>query len=587
MKLTHIKIKDFRSFSGEHSFDVTSGVNYFVGPNNCGKSNLIKALAIALDPDAQYIPERDAPFRESTAGPAPRSRITLRFSVGASGPEKTLLSRADAYERRVRESKPMGESARASTYSSGNELRMVTTFGTQGARQTTFEAKGMGGVSLPAGSHEHKKLEEQFRRLVRFAVIHSGEDLESLLKGKFREILQLVIEDHLSDEMRKATEAREQYLATLQAELLEPLRNQIRDRVSQLFPEIAVAELVPAVPTLAETLSSVDVRLGDAVTTQLSEKGTGVRGAVLVSMLQYLAEQSRRSLVLAVEEPEAFMHPGAQESIRGHLDDLATRSDVSLLVTTHSPYVISRQPDAHVTELGKQPGAGTMRLGSVGGDADRAQLLGSLYRDSGFSNIIERSLTIPDGTSLVVVTEGYTDGRFLEMACRAAGREDVLEGMYFVPAGGASKVVPQAILARAAGRHPVVALLDHDEHGRSAADSLKAFGWRPKFDLVSLNSWKHSCGKEHDVEIEDVLAPEVVAESIKLLGEDLAVDSKFRCEAIWHYRLSKAWKEWAISGLPSMMKARPGHMVAVAEQLRTQGIRVGEKQTRDAAMRKD
>lgn len=95
---------------------------------------------------------------------------------------------------------------------------------------------------------------------------------------------------------------------------------------------------------MERTLSSVEVRLGDVITTGLSDKGTGVRGGVLVAMLQYLAEQSKRSLVLAVEEPEAFLHPGAQEAIRDELVALARRVDVTLLVTTHSPYVISRTP---------------------------------------------------------------------------------------------------------------------------------------------------------------------------------------------------------------------------------------------------
>ncbi len=68
MKLTHVRIKDFRSFSGEHEFDVSSGVNYFVGPNNCGKSNLVRALELALDPDARYVAERDRPARPGAVG---------------------------------------------------------------------------------------------------------------------------------------------------------------------------------------------------------------------------------------------------------------------------------------------------------------------------------------------------------------------------------------------------------------------------------------------------------------------------------------------------------------------------------------
>ncbi len=109
---------------------------------------------------------------------------------------------------------------------------------------------------------------------------------------------------------------------------------------------------MPELPSVAETLSSVDVQLGDLVTTQLIDKGTGVRGAVLVSMLQYLAEQSRRSLVLAVEEPEAFLHPAAQEAIMEQLEELATRADVSLLVTTHSPYVLSSAPTRRSPSFG-------------------------------------------------------------------------------------------------------------------------------------------------------------------------------------------------------------------------------------------
>ena len=44
---------------------------------------------------------------------------------------------------------------------------------------------------------------------------------------------------------------------------------------------------------MVETLSSVGIQLGDLAVTQLLDKGTGVRGALLVSMLQYMAEQSR------------------------------------------------------------------------------------------------------------------------------------------------------------------------------------------------------------------------------------------------------------------------------------------------------
>ncbi|WP_341358359.1 AAA family ATPase [Georgenia sp. M64] len=573
MKLTHVRIKDFRSFSGEHEFAMSTGVNYFVGPNNCGKSNLLRAVELALDPDSTYLPERDRPARQVSLGAPPKTRITLTFEVGNTGPEKTLLSRARDYELRLRETRANSTST-IQTYADDSQIRMVAAFGTGGTRQTTFQAKGLGAGYLPAESPENVKLEAQFRKVVRFAVVHSGEDLQSLLAGKFREILQMVIADHLSEELTKAQEARSMYLAALQKELLEPLRSQIHARVTGMFPEITVADLVPDVPTVAQTISSVDVQLGDAMTTQLSEKGTGVRGTVLVSMLQYLAEQSRRSLVLAVEEPEAFLHPGAQESIRGELEKLASRADVTLVVTTHSPYVISRYEQAQITELQKSPDGTTGKAGAALGNELRSKLLGALYRDVESAEIVERSLAVPENTRAVVVTEGYTDGLFLELVCKAVERADVVDGLHFIPAGSAAKVVLQALTTRSATGVPVLALLDHDDQGRAARDKLKAFDWNPKSELVSLSSWPGGC-KKHDIEIEDLLPQKAVAKLVMQLGEDAALDGKEKCGAHWHLRPTKEWKDAAISRLESYLtKGDPGGMVWLAEELQSRAEKV-------------
>jgi len=555
MKLTHVRIKDFRSFAGEHGFHFANGVNYFVGPNNCGKSNLMRALELALDPDAVYAPERDRPAMGGNVGAPPTTRITLTFSVGTTGPEKTLLRRADEYEIAVRAAQGGKVDGNIKTYASEAEVRLSTSFGARGARRTTFQTKGFGAASLPADSVQHQRLETQFRSVVRFAVVHSGEDLESLLKGKFREILQLVISDHLRHEFADAEAARNQYVSVLQSELLEPLRSRVLDRVGFMFPEITIANLVPNVPTLTETLSSVDVQLGDVVTTELTDKGTGVRGAVLVSMLQYLAEQSRRSLVLAVEEPEAFLHPAGQESIRGQLEDLAARADVSLLVTSHSPYVISRRPDALVTELRKGHDGVTSKAATARGNESKAKLLGALFRDAGMSGVLERALDIPTGTRGVLITEGFTDGAYLKIACEAAGRKDLLDGLHIIAAGAAKKVVFQAVLAKSATSLPVVALLDLDENGRSAQRRLEDFGWNKGREILSLGTWKGKCAKQHDVEIEDLIPVTVSEAIVDDIGEATALDGKIKCGDGWHRQFSEAWKAKALVALPNVMTA--------------------------------
>lgn len=104
--------------------------------------------------------------------------------------------------------------------------------------------------------------------------------------------------------------------------------------------------------------------------------------------------------------------------------ELASRSDVSLLVTTHSPYAIARESSTRVTEPRMNGEGVTCNAGTALGSDDRSERLGSLYRDPGMAGVFERALSIPNGCRGVLITEGYTDGALLRIACRAAERDE-------------------------------------------------------------------------------------------------------------------------------------------------------------------
>jgi putative ATP-dependent endonuclease of OLD family len=299
-------------------------------------------------------------------------------------------------------------------------------------------------------------------------------------------------------------------------------------------------------------------------------------------MLQYLAEQSKRSLVLAVEEPEAFLHPAAQEAAGEQLESLAERPEVTLMITTHSPYVVARSPQALITELRKSAEGTTSVAATARGDENRADLLGALFTDRGFARVIERATSIPQGTRAVVVTEGYTDSLFLRLGLEAAGRLDLLTGIHFINAGGAKKVVLQSILASSATEVPVIALLDQDPHGKSAEETLGDFGWRKDEQILSLSSWYGRCTKcGHDVEIEDLLPPAAVAKISSFVG-DAAYDTMTRCGSKKHYRLSKAWKDAAIRMLPRELRADDeGGMIWLGEEINRRIEKVVARQERN------
>lgn len=58
---------------------------------------------------------------------------------------------------------------------------------------------------------------------------------------------------------------------------------------------------------------------------------------------------SKVTPVIVVEEPESFLHPSAQAEFGRVLQDLADEFEVQLIVTTHSPYMLSHsRPESNI-----------------------------------------------------------------------------------------------------------------------------------------------------------------------------------------------------------------------------------------------
>ena len=77
---------------------------------------------------------------------------------------------------------------------------------------------------------------EELRAAVRFVLISSGESIESVLEGNFREILHSVVRERLQTEFETAEQSRQLYVSGLQESLLRPLRERLAADVKGCFP---------------------------------------------------------------------------------------------------------------------------------------------------------------------------------------------------------------------------------------------------------------------------------------------------------------------------------------------------------------
>lgn len=519
MKLERIEIKNYRSITYDYgrertfALDVGRGVNAIVGPNNAGKSNVFRALAFALDPAFKYNKQLDRPAGWTSAKPT----VTLTFQVPDSGrasSENTLLKWLEQYERAVN---PDLKTTGASKGIVKLRVSMEGSGEAGGVRQETFVVSGVGARKLSADDELAAKALAAFRKCFHFVMISSGQSLENLMEGRFRDILGTVLKEDLKEPYAAAEASRDNYADDLRTKLLKPLTERIDGELKDLFPEITGVSLTPEVTSLDETLARMRVEVSDRALTDLSEKGTGVRGGLIVAMLRHLASTGKRSMLFAVEEPESFLHPMAQEQLRDDLEMLADRNDVSLLVTTHSPHILSREAESKIFAIEKDKDGMTWLAAEASGDQDHAPVIGGLYPDPLYAQWLDRCHSLSAGCELLLVVEGYTDRRYIEIALAAAHRMDLLEGIKIVQAGdgyaggigGAVMAVAQAVTLRSTARVPVAVLLDSDAPGQAAEAQLakireKTKDWVPKKTLFSYRFSFVNESKDFPYEAEDL-----------------------------------------------------------------------------------
>jgi len=99
-------------------------------------------------------------------------------------------------------------------------------------------------------------------------------------------------------------------------------------------------------PTLEILLSAPKLYIDDGFKNAVENKGHGLQRAVIFSILRRYAEHmtlssdgKKRNLMLAVEEPELYMHPQAQRTIRRVFRSIAEGGD-QVIFSTHSSLLV-------------------------------------------------------------------------------------------------------------------------------------------------------------------------------------------------------------------------------------------------------
>ena len=329
MKLLDFSVVNYRSITTARKIQ-TNNMTVLVGKNNEGKSNILRALTLAMDimkiyssdPRAlqfsvrsylrsHYLWERDYPISLQERNPNGYSSVDFNFALNEQ--DITAIRRLTGI--RLSNCVPVRVSTNGITAKIDIPKRGTAAFSDSDNKRKIIEyvCFRIDFNFIPAVRTENDAL-----RVVENLMEKSLANLES------------------NPEYLEATQKIEQ----LQQEVLDVIANQIVNPLQAFLPTVRNVRIhIQNEKRRVALRRNTEIIIDDGTPTPIQQKGDGIKSLTALTMLNIPARTDRVSVV-AIEEPESHLHP---ESARQLYDTIMNLSEAhQIVLTTHSPLFVNR-----------------------------------------------------------------------------------------------------------------------------------------------------------------------------------------------------------------------------------------------------
>ncbi|MDQ1077277.1 MULTISPECIES: ATP-dependent endonuclease [Microbacterium] len=376
----HIDRVDVERFLGfEHlSIEVDPQLQLIAGPNNAGKSSLLRILETFFSDPGKDDLQRLKPLHEYYVhgGPRMMSSIQVQFT-GLDENEAEYF--ADAVTKGVFAIKILCSRAGNITYQTSRKSTRAREFYERVLESFSF-------VKIPSVRVSEADQSERDQSLVRLyetlegVLVRSGGSRRTQLQKDFEDVIAPV----------------ETLVHKVLSESVEAVASELPFRERELG-----IKLPDSRHALRGMLQQAVITSRDEIEVSIAERGTGFQSAMVLGILRYVASRSKQSsgkVVFVIEEPEAFLHPQTQRAMAKILRDIS--KDAQLLVTTHSPVLVDSFSVSRIVRMPLSPSG--MTYSAKRRDfsaADEGRL--TRYCDATNSELVF--------ANAVVIVEGYGD----------------------------------------------------------------------------------------------------------------------------------------------------------------------------------
>ncbi|EGI75872.1 ATP-dependent nuclease [Hylemonella gracilis] len=320
MKLAEIRVRNFRSIETEQRLPIPGSMT-LVGPNNSGKTNLLRAIQLLFTGQAN-IYEYDRAYDLTFGVGRNRTSITATFE-GDPAIDSNIYGDLDELHKLQ------------GTTRNGNQIPLTLYFTDTNTPVYSFfpNVKRPPKAEGVQYSRTHIALLSKLLGRFKLHYVPSAKSIDEIYDELLTPFLRRKVSAVIEAQLTAIESVLDEAAAALNAELKSAELNGFTARFC--VPDESIEDL----------LSGFDFNIADPHETPIHEKGMGVQTTALLAAFKWITQQEKSSgheVIWLLEEPESYLHPHLAKSCSAILESLS--QDSTVVKTTHSMAFVPQNP---------------------------------------------------------------------------------------------------------------------------------------------------------------------------------------------------------------------------------------------------
>jgi predicted ATP-dependent endonuclease of OLD family len=334
MRLKSFSVKKFRSITRTERI-ILGPCTVLVGPNNEGKSNILRALVLGM-----RILTRERYITTLGKRRVVYYRIGDYYDWERDYPINLQEKQKDGKTELILEFEPTAEELEEFTTEIKSRLSGTIPLRIEIGKKDVSVAVHKRGAGSAALSKKTDRIANFIIKKIDFEHIEAVRTANSAVRV-VTEMVERELEQLESDDQYVAAIKK---IAEIQSPILKRLSSNIKETLSKfLYTVKDVSVSIPEEVRYRTIRRGCKIIIDDGTPTLLQNKGDGAQSLAALGILRHASDRIARSrnLVIAIEEPESHLHPSAIHELKEVLNELS--DEHQLLLTTHNPLFVDRR----------------------------------------------------------------------------------------------------------------------------------------------------------------------------------------------------------------------------------------------------